>query len=82
MYELDQKLQEESNNLQILQQDKFDIESTLEELNHRFATNQVSAENYTTSKKIQHTLQAELCQIHSELAEHSHVSRLIQQISF
>lgn len=73
LYELDQRLQEESNNLQILQQDKYDIESTLEELNIRFATNQVLPENYIASKKIQHSLQLELCKVHSELAEQARV---------
>lgn len=77
LYELDQRLQEESNNLQILQQDKQDIEATLDELKHRLATNQIPPENYIASKKIQQSLQLELCKVHSELAEHSHVSVLL-----
>lgn len=77
LYELDQRLQDESNNLQILQQDKYDIESTLEELNHRFATNQIAPENYIASQKIHRSLQLELCKVHSELAEHSRVSLMI-----
>ena len=73
LYELDQLLQEESNNLQILQQDKDEIEGALDELNHRFATNDMLPENYMTSKKIQHSLELELSKVHSQLAEHSRV---------
>lgn len=73
LYELDQILQEESNNLQMLQQDKDEIENALDELNHRFATNDMLPENYMTSKKIQHSLELELSKVHSQLAEHSRV---------
>lgn len=76
LYELDQRLQEESNNLQILQQDKQDIEATLDELKHRLASNQIPPENYIASKKIQQSLQLELCKVHSDLAEHARVSVL------
>lgn len=74
LYELDQRLHGESKNLQILQQDKQDIEATLDELKHRLVTNQIPPENYISSKKIQQSLQRELCKVHSELAEHAHVS--------
>lgn len=74
LYELDQLLQEESNNLQMLQQDKFEIEAALDELNRRFATNDMLPENYMTSKKIQHSLELELSKVHSQLAESARVS--------
>lgn len=74
MYELDQRLQEESNNLQMLQQDKDEIESALEELNQRFATSNMLPETYMTTKKIQHSLELELSKVHSQLAENSRVS--------
>lgn len=74
LYELDQKLQEDSNNLQILQQDKDEIESALEELNRRFATNDMLPEHYMTQKKMQHSLELELSKVHSQLAENSRVS--------
>lgn len=74
LYELDQLLQEESNNLQMLQQDKDEIEAALDELNRRFATNDMLPENYMTSKKIQHSLELELSKVHSQLAENARVS--------
>lgn len=74
LYELDQRLQEESNNLQMLQQDKDDIENALDELNHRFATNEILPETYLTTKKIQHSLELELSKVHNQLAENSRVS--------
>lgn len=74
MYELDQLLQEESNDLQMLQQDKDEIEIALDELNRRFATNDMLPENYMTSKKIQHSLELELSKVHSQLAENARVS--------
>lgn len=76
LYELDQRLQEESNNLQMLQQDKDEIENALEELNHRFATNEMLPETYMTTKKIQHSLELELSKVHNQLAENSRVSLL------
>lgn len=75
LYELDQRLQEESNHLQLLQQDKDEIEAALDELNRRFATNDMLPENYMTSKKIQHSLELELSKVHSQLAENSRVSK-------
>lgn len=75
MYELDKLLQEESNNLQMVQQDKDEIEIALDELNRRFATNDMLPENYMTSKKIQHSLELELSQVHSQLAENARVSK-------
>lgn len=74
LYELDQRLQEESNNLQMLQQDKDEIESALEELNQRFATSNMLPETYMTTKKIQHSLQLELSKVHNQLAENARVS--------
>lgn len=79
LYELDQRLQEESNNLQILQQDKDEIEGALEELNRKFATNQMLPEHYVSSKKIQHSLQLELSKIHSQLAENARVSKKTEE---
>lgn len=73
LYELDQRLQEESNNLQILQQDKDDIENALDELKHRFATNNMLPENYVASKKVQHSLEMELSKVHAQLAENARV---------
>lgn len=74
MYELDQLLQEEANHLQMLQQDKDEIEAALDELNRRFSTNDMLPENYMTSKKIQHSLELELSKVHSQLADNSRVS--------
>lgn len=74
LYELDQRLQEESNNLQVLQQDKDEIESALEELNQRFATTNMLPETYMTSKKIQHSLELELSKVHNQLADNARVS--------
>lgn len=74
LYELDQRLQEESNNLQMLQQDKYEIESALDELNQRFATTDMLPETYMTTKKIQHSLELELSKVHNQLAENSRVS--------
>lgn len=74
LYELDQRLQEESNNLQMLQQDKDEIENALDELNHQFATNEMLPETYMTTKKIQHSLELELSKVHNQLAENSRVS--------
>lgn len=73
LYELDQRLQEESNNLQILQQDKDDIENALDELKRRFATNNMLPENYVASKKVQHSLEMELSKVHAQLAENARV---------
>lgn len=73
MYELDQRLQEESNNLQMLQQDKDEIENALEELNHRLTCNMLP-ETYMTTKKLQHSLELELSKVHNQLAENSRVS--------
>lgn len=74
LYELDQRLQEESNNLQMLQQDKDEIESALEELNQRFATSNMLPETYMTTKKIQHSLELELSKVHNQMAENARVS--------
>lgn len=57
----------------MLQQDKEEIENALDELNHRFATNDMLPENYVTSKKIQHSLEMELSKVHSQLAENARV---------
>lgn len=73
LYELDQRLQEESNNLQMLQQDKDEIENALDELNQRFATTEMLPETYMTTKKIQHSLELELSKVHNQLAENSRV---------
>lgn len=73
LYDLDQRLQEESNNMQMLQQDKDDIENALDELNHRFATNDMLPQDYVASKKIQHSLEMELSKVHSQLAENARV---------
>lgn len=81
MYELDQRLQEESNNLQMLQQDKDDIECALEEINQRFATCNMLPETYMTTKKIQHSLELELSKVHNQLAENARVSTLLETIA-
>lgn len=79
LYELDQRLQEESNNLQMLQQDKDEIECALEELNQRFATSNMLPETYMTTKKIQHSLELELSKVHNQLAENARVSNMYTQ---
>lgn len=57
----------------MLQQDKDEIEGALEELNRRFATNEMLPDTYMTTKKIQHSLELELSKVHSQLAENSRV---------
>lgn len=73
LYELDEILQEESDNLHLLQRDKEDIEGALAELNLKFATDRVQSESFVTTKKIQHSLEVELSKIHHQLAANSRV---------
>lgn len=73
LYELDEILQEESDNLHLLQRDKEDIEGALAELNRKFATDRVQPESFVTTKKIQHSLEVELSKIHRQLAINSRV---------
>lgn len=73
LYELDEILQEESDNLHLLQRDKEDIEGALAELNRKFATDHVQPESFVDTQKIQHSLEAELSKIHSQLAINSRV---------
>lgn len=57
----------------MLQQDKDEIEGVLDELNRKFATNQMLPEHYVQSKKIQHSLELELSKVHSQMAENARV---------
>lgn len=73
LYELDEILQEESDNLHLLQRDKEDIEGALAELNRKFDTDRVQPDSFVTTKKIQHSLEVELSKIHHQLAINSRV---------
>lgn len=67
-------MQEESDNLHILQRDKEDIESALDELKRKFATNQIKPDQFVATKKIQRSLEVELSKVHHQLAINSRVS--------
>lgn len=73
LYELDEILQEESDNLHLLQRDKEDIEGALAELNRKFATDRVQLESFVDTQKVQHSLEVELSKIHNQLAINSRV---------
>lgn len=70
---MDQILQEESDNLQLLQQDKADIEGALAEIKRKFTTGRMQPDSFLATKKIQHSLESELSKVHHQLAINSRV---------